>query len=164
MVALNLRSDGGKTVEARHTFGQELTMENGKLSMLAALVGWGLWGFASRQAVEKAHPLTVQWLSAVPQVLMLPLWYLLARKSLPDAAPSFSAIFWSFATCVLTVLASLMFSYALKTEKSSTVITVTSAYPVVVLALLVLTGKESFSWTQLGGCLLIVAGVAAIQT
>ena len=94
---------------------------------------------------------------------MLPIWFWLARKNLPDTTPTPPAIFWSFASCILTVLASLMFSFALKSEKSSTVIAVTSAYPVVVLALVVLTGKESFSWTQVLGCVLVVAGVSVIQ-
>lgn len=138
-------------------------MATGKLAMLAALLGWGMWGYASRQAVERAHPLTVQWLTAIPQIALLPIWFLLARRNLPDTSLSLPAIMWSFGSCIMTVLASLMFSFALESEKSSTVIAVTSAYPIVVLALVVLTGKESFSWTQLIGCLLIVAGVGVIQ-
>lgn len=138
-------------------------MTVGQLAMLGAVLCWGLWGYASREAVQNAHPMTVQWLMAIPQVLMLPLWYFADRSNVPLTAISMAAIFWSGLSCVMTSVASLLFSYALKTEKASVVISVTSAYPLVVLALLAVAGKESMGWTHILGCLLITAGVILVQ-
>ena len=136
---------------------------NGKLAMFGALLAWGGWGFASRLAVANAHPFTVQWLTAIPQIVMLPLWLFLAREHVPDMKPTTSTMVWTLVTCLLTVLATLLYNTAMKSENPSAVIAVTSAYPMVTLLLLVLLGMETFSWTQGAGCLLIIIGVALVQ-
>ena len=94
---------------------------------------------------------------------MLPLWLFLAREHVPDMKPTTSTMVWTLVTCLLTVLATLLYNTAMKSENPSAVIAVTSAYPMVTLLLLVLLGMETFSWTQGAGCLLIIIGVALVQ-
>lgn len=136
----------------------------GKAAMLGAVLAWGGWGIASRQAVVHAHPYTVQWLMAIPQILLLPAWFFMAKDVVTEVRPSLSTIAWAFGSCVLTVGANLLYSIAMKTEQPSTVIAVTSAYPIVTLLFLVLMGIETFSWAQMGGCVLIAAGVILLQS
>lgn len=138
-------------------------MNVGQLAMIGAVLCWGLWGYASREAVQKAHPMTVQWLMTIPQVLMLPVWYYADRSTLALSSIPLAAVFWSCLSCVMTSVASLLFSFALRTERASVVISVTSAYPLVVLSLLAITGKESLGWMHVLGCLLITAGVVLVQ-
>ncbi len=136
---------------------------SGKIAMFASLLAWGGWGLASRMAVVGAHPLTVQWLVAIPQILLLPFWYYMARQQDAQTVPAISTVVWAIGSCLLTVFANFLYSVALKTEHPTAVISVTSAYPMITFLLLVLFGMESFSWTQGLGCLLIIAGAALVQ-
>ena len=136
---------------------------SGKFAMYGALLAWGGWGLASRFAVAKAHPYTVQWLIAVPQIVTLPLWIFLARQNVPDTKPDISTMIWAFLTCGLTMLATLLYNMAMKTESPSTVIAVTSAYPMISLLFFVMLDVERLSWTQAAGCLFIVLGAVLVQ-
>lgn len=136
---------------------------SGKIAMFGSLLAWGGWGLASRMAVADAHPLTVQWLVAIPQILLLPLWYYFAQVKTAGVMPSLPTIGWAVGSCLMTVFANYLYSIALKTESPTAVITVTSAYPMITLFLLLLFGMESLSWTHGVGCILIIAGVTLVQ-
>jgi drug/metabolite transporter (DMT)-like permease len=137
---------------------------NGKLAMMGALLAWGGWGVATRQAMAQAHPLTVQWLTSIPHIVLLPFWYFVAAKSVTDFKPNTSTLVWTFASCVLTLTATLFYNVAMKTERPSSVIAITSAYPVISLMVLIILGLESFSWSQLLGCLLIAGGAFLVHS
>jgi drug/metabolite transporter (DMT)-like permease len=114
--------------------------------------------------MAQAHPLTVQWLLSVPHIVLLPFWYFVASKNVPEMRPSSPTLLWTFTSCAFTLVATLCYSLALKTERPSTVIAVTSAYPVISFLVFIVLGLEVFSWTQTLGCLLVVAGVVLLQS
>ena len=136
---------------------------NGKVAMLGALLAWGGWGVATRQAMSQAHPLTVQWLLSVPHIVLLPFWYVIATRNVSEMKPSSSTLLWTFIGCAFTLMATLCYNSALKSERPSTVIAVTSAYPVISLMVFLILGFETFSWTQLLGCLMIAGGAFLVQ-
>lgn len=138
-------------------------MSAGILVALAALALWGFWGFASQRAVQEAHPMTVQWLSAIPQTLLGPLWYYLSLSRTSTPHPSLRTVLWTFAACSSAILAMLCYSWALKLERASVVVAISSAYPLFTIVLLVLTGTERMQLQQILGFVLVVSGLIVLQ-
>jgi drug/metabolite transporter (DMT)-like permease len=135
----------------------------GLIAMFAALVCWGVWGFCSSQAVKGVHPLAIQWLYSIPYGVMMPLWYWLGRGERSANPPQAHNIYWALLACTISIGASYLFGLAMKHERASVVIGVTSAYPLVTIMLLIATGSETVRWQHVVGGILIVAGVALVQ-
>lgn len=135
-----------------------------KLAMLGAVLLWGVWGVAGKVAVDRAHPYAVQWMYTVPQIALLPIWFLLARRAAPGAPIADGVAFaWATGAAVCSVFAALLMRFAMVTEPASTTVAVTATYPVVTLALALLMGLESFSVQKALGMALTIAGVAVMQ-
>ncbi|MCZ7673269.1 MAG: EamA family transporter [Chloroflexi bacterium] len=54
------------------------------LLLILATILWGFWGIADKLALEQAHPYTIQWMYAVPYVILLPVFYGLAVRAQPE--------------------------------------------------------------------------------
>jgi drug/metabolite transporter (DMT)-like permease len=135
-----------------------------KLSLVFAALLWGLWGIGEKLAVARVHPYTVQWMYSVPYILLLPLWFMLARRAAPQQeAMDWTAFAWASGACVASLVAMLLMIFAMRTEPASVSVAITSAYPVVTLLLGVLMGEETINAKRLIGLGLTISGVIVLQ-
>ena len=134
-------------------------MTTAALLLLVATVCWGLWGFANKQALGFLHPLDVQWIYYLPYVAAAPICYALARRSGVDFVPSQAGIGWSLAAGACAATAFFCFMFALRGMPASGASAVSSAYPLITMAVAVAAGQENFSIDRLIGCLLIIGGL-----
>lgn len=134
-----------------------------KVLLLVSAVLWGIWGVGEKLAVSRAHPYTVQWMYSVPFVVLVPIWYLMSRRAVPEAP--FDPIAFGYATgaCLASAVAMLLMVFAMRTESASLAVTITSAYPVVTLAIAAALGLETPSLMRLVGVVVVVVGLVILQ-
>jgi bacterial/archaeal transporter family protein len=131
--------------------------------LLISTVLWGFWGIADKFAVTRAHPYSVQFYYSIPYLLFIPLWYFLSRRSEISGVVDPQAILWSMAASVSSILAVLLFVFALRDKPASIAVAITSIYPIVTLTLALITKSETLSFTKVFGILLIITGVFITQ-
>ncbi len=142
--------------------------------LLLATVLWGIWGFALKLAVDRAHPFTVQWMYALPNIVFIPVWYWLAHNASSAAASvgtgssaanaiDLPALGWAGLAAVCSVGALLLMFFALQSKPATVAVAMTSAYPIITLALALVTHTEIFNLKHLAGIILIIAGVIVLQ-
>ncbi len=131
--------------------------------LLISTVLWGVWGVANKLAVDRAHPFTVQWMYAIPYLLFIPVWFLLSRQAAPQESFDWRAFLWAGVASLASLGAVLLFFFALQRVPAANAAAVTSAYPLVTLAIGLITRQESLTPVKVVGILLIIAGVIALQ-
>jgi bacterial/archaeal transporter family protein len=131
--------------------------------LLISTLLWGFWGIADKFAVTRAHPFSVQFYYSIPYLVLIPLWYFLSRRAEIQGPVDPQAVFWAMAASVSSILAVLLFIFALRDKPASIAVAITSIYPIVTLALALLTKSEALSFTKVLGILLITAGVMITQ-
>ena len=131
--------------------------------LLISTVLWGVWGAANKLAVERAHPFSVQWMYAIPYLLFIPVWILMSRQAAPQQGFDWSAFLWAGLASLASLGAVLLFFFAVQRVPASNAAAVTSAYPLVTLAIALVSRQESLTPLKIIGILLIIAGVVALQ-
>jgi bacterial/archaeal transporter family protein len=134
-----------------------------KISLILAVLLWGLWGISEKFAVARVHPYAVQWMYSVPYVLLLPVWYVLAWKATPAQGMDWTAFAWATGACLSSVFAMLLMIFAMRTEPASVVVAITSAYPLVTLLLGALAGEDTITVKRLIGIGFTIGGVTLLQ-
>lgn len=134
------------------------------VGLLVATFLWGLWGVASKQATARMSFHAVQIVISVSWAVSMPLWFYL-RSRAGDAGTCFDGrgVAWALLAAVSTIGAMLCFVYAMHKNAGMFGIMAVSAYPLVSLLLLVMSGQERFSVYQLLGALLVVGGLLVFQ-
>jgi drug/metabolite transporter (DMT)-like permease len=132
------------------------------VTLIIATVLWGVWGFADKNAVMRAHPFTVQWMYSLPYMLLIPFWFWLGHRAAPATNLDPSALRWATVASVAGMLALLAFLFAMEMKPASVAVAATAAYPLVTLLLSVLSGAETFSLPKLAGMVLIILGVVLV--
>jgi bacterial/archaeal transporter family protein len=131
--------------------------------LLISTLLWGFWGIADKFAVARAHPFSVQFFYSIPYLVFIPLWYFLSRRSEIQGTVDPQAIGWAMAASTSSILAVLLFVFALREKPASTAVAITSIYPIVTLALAIISKSETLNPVKVFGILLIVAGVFITQ-
>ena len=135
----------------------------GLVAIVAALLLWGSWGLLHKHAVDRAHPFTVEWMTAVPYVILLPLWFTLGKKAGPAMNLDGRAFLYSAGGALCGLLATLCVLFALRDKPASLVIAATSGYPMVTFLLAIATRAESFNAGRAAGISLIIAGIVVLS-
>ena len=133
------------------------------LLMIIATILWGVWGVANDRAVTIAHPFDVQWMYAVPYVLAIPVWFMLARRAAPGFEFNPTAFAWAVTAALCAMGALVAVLIALIDTPASIAMALTSVYPIITLVVGVIAGTESFSLPKIGGILFIIGGVFLLQ-
>ena len=116
-----------------------------------AIVAWGVWGFASKRAIEYTSPVNLQWMLALPWIVAAPLFFHLGRRGDSMASLPRDALFWGITAGVMAISGYLFLSFGLRSHAGSRAIAWTAAYPIVTMVLAVLSGYESWSlWRTVG--------------
>jgi len=130
--------------------------------LLLATFLWGIWGFADKMAVTRAHPYTVQWVYSIPYILFIPVWYVMSRKAAGGASLDPQAAAWTILASVASMAAMLFLFFALRSKPASIAMAMTAAYPLVTHGLAVIMKMEQLSAVKVGGMLLIILGVVLL--
>jgi drug/metabolite transporter (DMT)-like permease len=138
-------------------------MSNDILLIIATIL-WGIWGIANKYAVLNAHPFTVTWMFSVPSLLLIPLWFWLGSRASPATALDRTAFAWAALASLTSIAATTLLFFVMQRQPASLAVAAVSAYPLVTLAIGVLTGIEKFSPQRLVGIVVIIVGVVLVQS
>jgi drug/metabolite transporter (DMT)-like permease len=130
--------------------------------VLATLL-WGVWGFAYKSAVARTSPWVVQWIYSSAHFLIFLLGWGYSRNTWPFRSVSPAVIGWSVAASASAIAASTLLLFSLKMRPTSLAVAATSAYPLVTMAIAVISGTESIRAPQLLGALLVAGGVLLLN-
>lgn len=129
---------------------------------------WGAWGWTSHKATQSAHPFNIEWQSSVfggiLWLALLPLWYYLSTRYAPATHWNKTSTIWVVLSMLAAVLASISFLFGIKDAKSGSIfVALTSAYPLVTLALECMSGASSIKILQIVGIVVISIGVVLVS-
>jgi len=96
------------------------------------LMAWGVWGFFSKLATNQTRPRQILVFQAAGALAFALVVLSLERFRIQGSGPDFA---WSFAAGFVNFLGFLLFFAAIEKGKVSTIITMTSLYPVVTIVL-----------------------------
>ena len=123
---------------------------------LMTLLCWGLWGLFSKLASNYARPRQTLLFQAVGVIAFALLVLLIEQFQIQRTAAGFG---WSFAAGFVNFVGFLAFFAAVQKGKVSTVISLSSLYPVVTIALSLLLLHEKITKREgLGIAFALVAG------
>jgi drug/metabolite transporter (DMT)-like permease len=131
--------------------------------LIVATILWGVWGFANKIAVDRAHPFTVQWMYALPLVILIPIWFYLGRSQQPATNLDGSALLWSVVSGIAAALALTAMLFALRSSSPTAALALTSAYPIVTATIAYFAGIEKLTPGQLLAIGVIIAGVILFE-
>lgn len=134
------------------------------LAILLATLAWGVWGFAHKNAVTRAHPYTVQWMYSIPYALAIPLWYWFSmRVEGSGVAVAARPWLWSTMGSMASISAVFLVLVAMRTTSASVAVALTSAYPLITLLLGALNGSERVTTVKVLGIVFIALGVMLLR-
>lgn len=120
------------------------------------LIAWGLWGFFSKLASTHTRPRQTLLFQAVGAVAFAIVVLMLERFKVQWSPSGFG---WSFAAGFVNFVGFLAFFAAVEKGKVSTIITISSLYPLVTIVLSVLFLRERVSPREgMGIAFALVAG------
>lgn len=131
--------------------------------LLLATILWGIWGIADKYAVSRAHPYTIQWMYSIPYIIFIPIWYFLSKKVETGNSFDIQAFGWAVIACICSMGAMLLLFFALRSKPASVAVAMTSAYPLVTLALALVMRTEHLTFPKVIGLLFIILGVIILQ-
>lgn len=130
--------------------------------LIVATILWGVWGFADKEALARANIWHVLLGYSGPFLVMIPVWYVLWRRTSPETQLNRVALGWSVLASVASLAATLCVFFSMRSKPASVAVGATSAFPLVTLALGVWCGTEVFSLPRFVGLILIAAGTALL--
>jgi bacterial/archaeal transporter family protein len=130
--------------------------------LIVATLLWGVWGFAEKQALRSAHPLTVQWMYMLPYIVFIPISYWLGSRIAPETNTNGDALKWAVVAGLAGIFAVLFFLFGLQNRAATVAVAITAGYPIVTMLLSIAAGTESFSPIKLVGVLLVIAGIVVL--
>ena len=132
------------------------------LLLIIATILWGIWGIADKFALENAHPFTVQWMYAIPFVLVIPLFFWLGSRAQPENNLDTTAFMWAVVASISSILALMLMLFAMRSQPASLAVAITAAYPLVTMFIAVMLKMETFSMQKLAGVVLIMGGLVVL--
>lgn len=135
-----------------------------KLLILLTFLGWGLWHIFSKLAAQRINPLAMQFIWACCSLITLPFYYvLMAHKGVKLVALDIGGISWALVAFCATSMATVSYSICLTTRNVSDIVSLASAYPVLVCLLAIPIFGESFTWQKFAGILLVWFGIFVLS-
>lgn len=130
------------------------------LSILVAL-GYGIGGYSGKLAVNEVGNTTYLLLLAIFQVLVVLIWRLFTKESLPKLQMKESG--YSFVGILLFNIGNIVFYIALENGLASIVVPLSNSYIVITVILSLLWLKEKITRFQLIGIFCVITGVLLVR-
>jgi transporter family protein len=126
------------------------------LYSMATLLCWGLWGVFSKLASNYSRPRQTLLFQAVGVMAFALVVLFIEQFQIQRTVAGFG---WSFAAGFVNFVGFLAFFAAVQKGKVSTVISLSSLYPVVTIAISILVLREKITWREgLGIAFALTAG------
>lgn len=134
-----------------------------KPSLIIMIVGWGVWGFACKVALQKLHPAQLQITAYIVGVLCIPILYFIMKSS-PTNTPTNSGggYGWAILASVCSIAAYLAYLYNLKSGQAGTVSVLASINPLLTFILSVIFLGEAITFIKVIGIISILLGVILV--
>jgi transporter family protein len=129
---------------------------------LGMFLAWGVWGLAAKFAVKQIGMQLLVW-GQLATLALFPLYFILFKELLPLKLDA-TGIGWALVTGVLGALGTLFLYLTLRAAPTSTVIPLSSLYPVVTVILAYIFLQEELSPTRLLGVGCALAAVWLLTT
>ena len=137
-----------------------------KALLSITVLGWCLWHIFAKLASQKIHPLLMQFIFACCATCMVPVFYLLLHYKgikLTYNTTTMTGVGWSIACFVSTGIATMAYSYCLTMRQVSEIVSIASAYPILVCVLAVPIFGEAFTYQKFAGILLVWLGIVVLS-
>lgn len=131
--------------------------------VIISVMGWGLWGICDKFAVRTLHPTSIMLVAEMINILFLPIYYMIWKKSAPNQVWVARDIGWVFASYLGGICASFAYAFAIQKDSVSKVIGLTSVYPAVTLVLAIIFLKEEVTFQKVVGIALVVVGMKILS-
>lgn len=126
------------------------------LYSILTLLSWGVWGFCSKLASAHSRPKQTLLFQAVGALVFAVLILFMEKFQIQRTAAGFG---WSFAAGFVNFMGFLFFFWAVERGKVSSVIAISSLYPVVTIAASIFLLHEKISLREGLGIGLAMAAV-----
>lgn len=133
-------------------------MRSVHLALLAALF-WGLYGFFTKQGMKHSHPLVFEAWYMAAMVAAAPVVWAMARASGAETRVDARGAAYVVAASASAAVAAILYLVALKRTNSSSVVSLTSGYPLITMLVSVALTGERVGWAQAAGAAMTAGGV-----
>ncbi len=130
------------------------------LFVVAILCGCSL---LNKKAISESHPLTIQYIQCLLNVVLLPVWWFLSRKLNPVEITTKSTYFYALTAGLMSTVGFVLFMYALKDKPISVATAYLSTYPAVTMLVCAWLGDEKITIGRGVGVIAVLVGVVLIQ-
>jgi len=130
---------------------------DGKIFVVAAILGWGIWGVFQKLAQSNMNPLQVAITASLVHMSAIPIYFWLMKTTGFHWVWN-RGILWGVLAGIFTSIATLSFTYALKTFDASYLAAITAVYPAVTFIIAIFVFNETITLAKCLGLLLILLG------
>ena len=123
------------------------------------IVLWGAFHNFSRLALKSLPPSSIPIIFSICSLASVPLYHYLMLKSPIKWSWNWSGIGWAIAAYICTAGGSLAYMFVLSKANVSSVVGISTSYPIITMIIAVLFMGEAFSASKFIGALLILAGI-----
>jgi drug/metabolite transporter (DMT)-like permease len=137
-----------------------------KLFLLCITIfSWGIWGVLNKLVLQRLHPLQMFIVGCCMSFVLLPIYALLLKNThVPSSNYSFSvgSVLLCCAASLASSAGSVAYVYGIRTGDLGTVAVLSSAYPVLTVALSVMFFGEVLTVPKIIGIILVMSGVVVL--
>lgn len=130
--------------------------------ILTCIFAWGLWGVVQRLSIRHASPMMVQVIAAYVFSIVGPALFLYMKATGQKTEWNAPGILWTTLASLLVVVGGLAFSNAVSKGSVGGTVGLTSAYPVVTLALSWLILGEPITLRKAIGIAIVSIGIIVL--
>lgn len=132
------------------------------LLLSITIICWGFWGFLSKLAVQKLHPLQMFSVSCFINFILLPIYLLLINNNNTIKQFNTDGVILCALASLASVIGTISYVYGIRTGSLGTIAVLSCAYPVLTVALAVLFLGEVLTIPKIIGIILVMTGVIVL--
>ena len=133
-----------------------------KICALVAMLGWGLWGFFGKVAAQKIPTGNLMLLSLMGSSAIVLIFVPFLTKGF-SFHPREVCYLCAVGSGIVATMASLFFYFALAKGEATSVVVISSLYPIVTFILAAIFLSESFTIKKIAGMALAIAGIILLS-
>jgi drug/metabolite transporter (DMT)-like permease len=132
---------------------------NSNILIAIAILCWGLWGIFNKAAQLRIYPVQVSLIAALGSGITIPIYLYMLKISNHSFDSNFKGNCYALIGALCGAIATLAFTFSLRTESVSKVVGLTSAYPMVTFILSIFIFNETITSGKVIGLACILTGL-----
>ena len=130
--------------------------------LVVATLAFGVWGFLLKKAVIAMPPLAAYVAFAATNLLLVPVYLLLARLWRTPLKFSVAGVGYAAGASLAVATGTIALLYAMRTRDAGEAVAITGSYPVITMILGVILLSEPITAGRVAGVAAIAAGVVLV--